>query len=114
MASSPTRVTQLVLGSMGVTVTNIIALTAAIQGFGGGVSFPQIGAAYLGAAALATASPTPGGLGALEAALAAGLRLRHGRQHCGVGRAQLPAGDLLAARLPGWVCFHWMERRGEL
>jgi undecaprenyl-diphosphatase len=115
VASSPTRVTQLVLGSMGVTVTNIIALTAAIQGFGGEVSFPQIGAAYLGAAALATASPTPGGLGALEAALAAGLS--------GFGMDDSTAvSAVLSYRLatywlptfPGWVCFHWMERRGEL
>lgn len=115
VATSPARVSQLVLGSVGVTVANIVALTAAIQGFGGGVSFPQIGAAYLGAAALATASPTPGGLGALEAALVAGLS--------GFGMDDSTAvSSVLSFRLatywlptfPGWVCFHWMERRGEL
>jgi uncharacterized membrane protein YbhN (UPF0104 family)/tRNA A-37 threonylcarbamoyl transferase component Bud32 len=115
VATSPVRVTQLVVGSTGVTMANVIALTAAIQGFGGGVSFPQIGAAYLGAAALASASPTPGGLGALEAALVAGLS--------GFGMDDGTAvSSVLTFRLatywlptfPGWICFHWMERRGEL
>jgi undecaprenyl-diphosphatase len=115
VATSPVRVTQLIVGSAGVTTAYIIALTASIQGFGGGVSFPQIGAAYLGAAALATASPTPGGLGALEAALIAGLS--------GFGMDDGTAvSSVLTFRLatywlptiPGWVAFHWMERRGEL
>jgi len=115
VATSPLRVTQLVAGSSLVTLAYIVALTASIQGFGGGVSFPQIGAAYLGAAALASASPTPGGLGALEAALIAGLS--------GFGLDDGTAvSSVLAFRLatywlptfPGWVSFHWMERRGEL
>jgi undecaprenyl-diphosphatase len=115
VATSPTRVAQLVLGSAGLTAVNIIALTAAIQGFGGGVAFPQIGAAYLGAAALATASPTPGGLGALEAALAAGLTafgLDDGTAVSSVLTFRLATYWL--PTLPGWICFHWMERRGEL
>jgi glycosyltransferase 2 family protein len=115
VATSPTRVAQLVLGSAGVTAVNIVALAAAIQGFGGGVSFPQIGAAYLGAAALATASPTPGGLGALEAALVFGLTgygLDEGTAVSSVLTFRLATYWL--PTLPGWVCFHWMERRGEL
>jgi uncharacterized membrane protein YbhN (UPF0104 family)/tRNA A-37 threonylcarbamoyl transferase component Bud32 len=115
VASNPVRVSQLVLGSAGVTLGYVCALTAAIQGFGGGVSFPQIGAAYLGAAALATASPTPGGLGALEAALVAGLSgfgLEDGTAVSSVLTFRLATYWL--PTIPGWVCFHWMERRGEL
>ena len=49
----------------------------------GGLSVPKIGAVFLGASALAAAAPTPGGLGAIEAALVAGLT--------GVGMASGPA-----------------------
>ncbi|HLM65770.1 MAG TPA: lysylphosphatidylglycerol synthase transmembrane domain-containing protein [Acidimicrobiales bacterium] len=115
VATSPLRVTQLTLGSAGVTLAYIASLTASIQGFGGGVSFPQIGAAYLGAAALATASPTPGGLGALEAGLIAGLSgfgMDDGAAVSAVLTFRLAT--YWVPTLPGWVAFHWMERRGEL
>jgi undecaprenyl-diphosphatase len=115
VATSPLRVMQLVLGSTGVTLAYTCALAAAIQGFGGGLSFPQIGAAYLGASALASASPTPGGLGALEAALIAGLSgfgLDDGTAVSSVLSFRLATYWL--PTLPGWVAFHWMERHGEL
>ncbi|HEY8527207.1 MAG TPA: lysylphosphatidylglycerol synthase transmembrane domain-containing protein [Acidimicrobiales bacterium] len=115
VASNPLRVLQLVLGSIGVTVANIAALVATIQGFGGGLSFPQIGAAYLGATALASASPTPGGLGAFEAALItalSGFGMDDGAAVSSVLSFRLVTYWL--PTLPGWVAFHWMERNGEL
>jgi uncharacterized protein (TIRG00374 family) len=115
VATSPLRVMQLVLGSMGVTLAYIGALAAAIQGFGGGLSVPQIGAAYLGASALAAASPTPGGLGAFEAALIAalsGFGLDDGAAVSSVLSFRLAT--YWVPTLPGWVAFHWMERNGEL
>ena len=56
-----------------VTLAYIAALAAAVAAFDGGVSFAQVGAVYLGASIIAAAAPTPGGLGAMEAALVAGL-----------------------------------------
>ena len=85
-------------GSVGVTLAYIAALACAVAAFDGGISFAQVGAVYLGASLIAAAAPTPGGLGAMEAALVAGFT--------GVGMdpgdrrgrgAQLPAGDVLAA-----------------
>ena len=82
----------------GVTLAYIAALACAVAAFDGGTSFAQVGAVYLGASLIAAAAPTPGGLGAMEAALVAGLTGvgigpgdRRGR------RAQLPAGHVLAA-----------------
>jgi glycosyltransferase 2 family protein len=115
VATSPLRVMQLVLGSAGVTLAYMGALVAAIQGFGGGLSFPQIGAAYLGASALASASPTPGGLGAFEAALIAalsGFGLDDGAAVSAVLSFRLATYWLPTG--PGWFAFHWMERNGEL
>jgi uncharacterized protein (TIRG00374 family) len=40
---------------------------------GGGLPFVQVGAVYMAARLIANAAPVPGGLGALEAGLIAGL-----------------------------------------
>jgi glycosyltransferase 2 family protein len=112
---SPVRVLGLFGGSVGVSLAYVGAMACAVEAFGGGLTFSQIGAAYLFAVAIATLSPTPGGLGALESALIAGLT--------GFG---MPAGDAVSATLtfrlatfwlpilPGWATFGWMQRRDEL
>ena len=89
-------------GSALITLAYIGALAASVQAFGGGPGVVLIGAVYLAAAAIAAAAPSPGGLGAIEAALVAGLsgvgmrgRTRRFR------RAAVPAGHLLAARGAG-------------
>ena len=70
-----------------------------------------IGAVYLGAAALAAIAPTPGGLGAIEAALVAGLT--------GVGMSSgLAVSAVLLYRLatywlpvvPGWLSWRLLQR----
>jgi uncharacterized protein (TIRG00374 family) len=86
-----------------------------VETFGGGLTFPQIGAAYFGAMTIATFAPTPGGLGAVESAMIAALT--------GFGlNGGVAVSAVLAYRLatfwlpipPGWVLFTWMQRRGEL
>lgn len=113
--TDPLRVIGLIGGSMGVTSSFILTLAASVAAFGGGVSFPEIGAAYLVAAALGSAAPTPGGLGAVEAALVTALT--------GYG---MPAGPAVSAvltyrlvtywlpMLPGWFMFTHMQRHEEL
>jgi glycosyltransferase 2 family protein len=113
--TDPLRVIGLVGGSAGVTLSYILTLAAAVAAFGGDVGFAEIGAAYLVAAALGSAAPTPGGLGAIEAALVAALS--------GYGMASGPAvSAVLTFRLvtywlpmlPGWLMFQQMQRREEL
>jgi undecaprenyl-diphosphatase len=115
VVTDPGRVFELLGGSAGVTLAYIAALAATVQAFGGGLSLPQVGAAYLVAAALGSVSPTPGGLGAVEAALLAALT--------GYGMPDGPAvAAVLTFRLftfwlpvlPGWVTFHAMQGREEL
>jgi undecaprenyl-diphosphatase len=113
--TDPLRVVGLVGGSTGITSSYILTLAAAVAAFDGGVSFPEIGAAYLVAAALGSAAPTPGGLGAVEGALVYALT--------GYG---MSAGNAVSAvltfrlitywlpMLPGWFMFQQMQRRGEL
>ena len=98
VARSPARLAALFGGSIGVTLAYIAALACAVAAFDGGLSFAQVGAVYLGASLIAAAAPTPGGLGALEAALVAGLhRRRHGAGDRRRRRAELPAAHVLAA-----------------
>jgi undecaprenyl-diphosphatase len=113
VAASPVKLTLLVGGSALVTLAYIAGLAASIQAFGGGVGIEEIGAVYLGAAAIAAASPTPGGLGAIEAALVAGLT--------GVGMHAGPAvSAVLTYRLatywlsilPGWISWRILQKRG--
>jgi glycosyltransferase 2 family protein len=115
VVTDPLRVLALLGGALGITFAFILTLMAAVAAFGGGVSFPEIGAAYLVAAAIGSATPTPGGLGAVEAALVAGLS--------GYGMADSAAvSSVLTFRLatywvpmiPGWVMFQQMQRNEEL
>ncbi len=51
----------------------VFALWYSIAAFGGGIGFVAVTAVYLAGSALAQVAPTPGGIGAAEAALNAGL-----------------------------------------
>ena len=112
---SPLRVVALLGGSSLITLSYVAALVFSIEAFGGGLSIPQIGASYLAAAAIANLAPTPGGLGALEAAMIAALT--------GFGLNDAEAvSSVLTFRLatywlpilPGWLTLLWMQRNGEI
>jgi glycosyltransferase 2 family protein len=112
VAASPVKLTLLAGGSALITLAYIGGLAASVQAFGGGAGITEIGAVYLGAALIAAASPTPGGLGAIEAALVAGLT--------GIGLAPGPAvSAVLTYRLatywlpvlPGWLSWRYLQKR---
>jgi uncharacterized membrane protein YbhN (UPF0104 family) len=112
---SPIRVLGLLGGSALITMSYLFALVFAVEAFGGGLTVAQIGAAYLGAAAIANIAPTPGGIGPLEAALIAaltGFGLEGGIAISAVLTFRLATFWLPIA--PGWATFMWMERRGEI
>jgi undecaprenyl-diphosphatase len=69
----PARLMAMILGGATVTLAYLCGLYAAVEAFGGGLAFPAVGAVYLAGSAIGQAAPTPGGLGAVEAALIAGL-----------------------------------------
>lgn len=73
VAASPAKVLELLGGSFVITMAYVFALWYSIAAFGGGIGFVAVTAVYLAGSALAQAAPTPGGIGAAEAALIAGL-----------------------------------------
>ena len=112
VARRPRQSLQLFGGSAGVTLFNAMALMASLAAFGVSVDVGRVALVYLGGSAVASVSPTPGQLGAVEAALVAGLT--------GIGVAAAPAvAGVLAFRLltfwlptlPGIVAFRWLRRR---
>ncbi len=108
---SPAKVGLLFGGSTLVSIGYIFALFFSIAAFGDSLGFAQVGAVYLVGAAIATVAPTPGGIGALEAALIAGL-IAAGMPNT----TAVPAVFLFRLTtfwlpiLPGWVAFQYLER----
>jgi len=112
---SPGKIALLLGGSALVTLSYLAAFAASAEAFGLDVRFAALGSVYLVGSAIAVVAPTPGGLGAVEAALVAGLVA------VGVTDAQaVPAvflfrlGTFWLPIAPGWVAFAWLRRTGRL
>jgi glycosyltransferase 2 family protein len=63
----------ILLGCAGTTLGAAIALWTSVQAFGGHVTFVAVTVVTMVGGTLASAAPTPGGVGAVEAALIGGL-----------------------------------------
>ncbi|SDO46939.1 lysylphosphatidylglycerol synthase transmembrane domain-containing protein [Geodermatophilus sp. DSM 45219] len=107
----PGKLALLLGGAAVVTLGYLVCLYLSTRAFGGGLGLATVGAVYLVGAAVAAAAPTPGGLGALEAALIAGL-VAAGMDHT----VAVPAVFLYRLAtfwlpiLPGWAAFAWLRR----
>jgi undecaprenyl-diphosphatase len=115
VARSPVRLALLFGGSALVTLAYIGGLVASVAAVGASASIAEVGAVYLIASFIAAASPTPGGLGAIEAATIAGLT--------GIGISSGPAvSAVLVYRLatywlpvlPGWYSWRVLQRMDYL
>jgi undecaprenyl-diphosphatase len=93
----PRRAARIVVAAIGVTGGYILALAASLHAFGAHGSLLTVAAAYLAGAAIGSASPTPGGLGAVEAALVAGLT-----------RLGVAAGPAIAGVLAFRLITYWL------
>jgi glycosyltransferase 2 family protein len=111
VARSPVKLALLFGGSALVTLAYMAGLAASVEAFGGGAGFAAMGAVYLTSAAVAAASPTPGGVGAIEAALTVGLT------GIGVSSGAAVSAVILYRLatywlpvLPGWLSLRRLER----
>ena len=116
VARRPFKLAELFGGSVLLTLSYIAALVFSVHAFGAsGVSVASIGVVFLVGSAISSAAPTPGGIGAVEAALIAGLTA------VGLDRdVAVPAVFLYRIAtfwlpiLPGWIAFVLLQRRGDL
>jgi uncharacterized protein (TIRG00374 family) len=94
-----------------ITLSYTVCMYLSTRAFGGDLSLASVGAVYLLGSAIAAVAPTPGGLGALEAAVIAGL-VAAGMDHT----VAVPAVFLYRLAtfwlpiLPGWAAFSWLRR----
>jgi glycosyltransferase 2 family protein len=111
----PRRLGTAVLGILLLNGGYVLALDASLRAFSASLSFPTLVVVYLAASTIGSAAPTPGGLGAVEAALVGALTAT------GVPvTAALTA--VLAFRtatfwLPapfGWLAFLVLQRRQQI
>ncbi|WP_328401563.1 lysylphosphatidylglycerol synthase domain-containing protein [Nocardia sp. NBC_00403] len=93
----PRRAAMVIGGQICVNVAYVAALGFSVQAFGGHPSAALVAAVFLGGAALGAASPTPAGLGVVEAALVAGLMVG------GVPSASAVAGVLAYRLATFWI-----------
>ncbi|MEV4554302.1 lysylphosphatidylglycerol synthase transmembrane domain-containing protein [Nonomuraea wenchangensis] len=112
---SPRKMIEACAGTLMITMAFVVCLDACVAAFGGSLSFTAVAVVYLTANAIGSAAPTPGGLGAVEGALALGLTV------AGLP-AELATSAVLLHRLltfwlpvlPGWASFTYLQRHEAL
>jgi uncharacterized membrane protein YbhN (UPF0104 family) len=104
-----------VLASAALTVTHVMAFAFCAWAVGVHPSYLALTVVYLAAASAGSLSPTPGGIGAVEAAMVAGLVA------AGVDLPAATAATVLSRlasvwllAVPGWLAAWGMRRRGLL
>jgi uncharacterized membrane protein YbhN (UPF0104 family) len=115
VAQHPRKLAEGFGGALLLSLSYIACLSACVAAFGGSVPIAKIGVVYLTGSALGSIIPTPGGLGAVEAALTAGLTAAG--VPGGIAVSAVLMFRLLTFWLPvplGWVALNYLERRHDL
>ena len=115
IAQRPGKLAQAFGGAVLLNVCYILCLAACVAAFGGAVPLAKIGVVYLTGVALGSIIPTPGGLGAVEAALTAGLTAAS--VPGGIAVSAVLLFRLLTFWLPvpvGMVALHFLQRHHDL
>lgn len=119
MLQSPASLVLGLGGTLLLTAGFVLCLHFSVLAFtapGAGVSLVAVAVVFLAGNAIGSAAPTPGGLGAVEAALIGGLTAVAGVP----AAVALPAVLLFRLLtfwfpvLPGWAAFHHLQRREAL
>ncbi len=115
VAQRPGKLAEGIGGNVLLNLAYCGALVASVRAFGGELAWPAVAVVYLTGSAIGSVAPTPGGLGAVEAALAAGLTA------AGLDGATAVSAVLLfrvatywLPVAPGWVAFQYLQRRNAL
>jgi len=115
LANQPAKLGAGVFGVLLLNISYCLCLVASVRAFTPDASIAAIALVYLAAAVVGQAAPTPGGLGAVEAAMAAGLTA-----------AGIDPGIAISATLvfrlltfwlptiPGWLALRNLQRTGDL
>ena len=115
IAHQPSKMLELFGGSLVITMGYILALQVAVSAFGAGPAFTSVALVYLVGSVVSSVAPTPGGIGAVEATLIAGLT------SAGMASTTAVASVILfrlatfwIPLLPGWAALVVLQRSGDL
>jgi uncharacterized membrane protein YbhN (UPF0104 family) len=109
----PGRLATGIAGTLLQTVATVMVMSLSIDAFGASVPWALVAVIVLAGTALGSAAPTPGGIGAVEAVLVAGLTAAAGLN----GATALSAVLLFRLLtfwlpvLPGWLAFAMLQRK---
>jgi glycosyltransferase 2 family protein len=115
VVQQPRKLAEGIGGALLLTACYVLCLTTCVLALGGSVAITSAAVVYLTGNALGSAVPTPGGLGAVEAALSAGLTA------AGLAGATAVSAVLLFRTLTfwlpvpaGWAAFSYLQRKHAL
>jgi glycosyltransferase 2 family protein len=115
VAQQPRKLAEGIGGALLLSVAYILCLAACVQAFHGSAALASIAVVYLTGSALGSIIPTPGGIGAVEAALTAGLVAAglHGTE----AASSVLLFRLLTFWLPvpfGWAALSYLESKDAI
>ncbi|MEP7202987.1 MAG: lysylphosphatidylglycerol synthase transmembrane domain-containing protein [Ilumatobacteraceae bacterium] len=115
IARQPSKMIELFGGCLIITMGYILALAVAVSAFAAGPAFTSVALVYLIGSMVSSVAPTPGGIGAVEATLIAGLT------SAGMASTTAVAAVILfrlatfwIPLLPGWGALVVLQRSGDL
>jgi uncharacterized membrane protein YbhN (UPF0104 family) len=115
LATSPVKLTEALVGTLLLNAFYIAALWFAVHAFGGAVTLAGVAVVYLVGAAVASAAPTPGGLGAVEIALSTGLTAAGMAGSAAISAVLLYRLATFWLPVPaGWVALQVLQRRDAI
>lgn len=115
MLGQPGRLALGFAGNIVMTLGYVLAFDAALAAFGQELDLVDVAVIYLVGNAAGAAVPTPGGLGAIELALIAGLTAAQVPPAIATSVAMLFRVATYWARIPiGWFAMRFLQKRGDL
>jgi glycosyltransferase 2 family protein len=115
LVQQPAKLAEGIGGTLVVDAAYICCLAVSVRAFGGSLSFAAVAVVYLTGSAIGSAVPTPGGIGAVEAALSAGLTAAG--LHGTVAFSAVLLFRTVTFWLPvpfGWVALNYLQHRDVL
>ena len=115
VVQQPRKLAEGIGGALLLTAAYILCLDVCIRALGGSVPLASTAVVYLTGSALGSLVPTPGGLGAVEAALSAGLTAAGLPGTTAVSAVLLFRAITFWLPIPlGWGALNYLEHRGYL
>jgi glycosyltransferase 2 family protein len=115
LVTSPMKLVEGLGGTLLLNAAYITALWCAVQAFHGNLGVVTVAVVYLAGGAIGSIAPTPGGLGAVEAALSTGLAAGGMPGAAAVSAVLLYRIGTFWLPVPlGWLALQWLQRRNAL